>query len=369
MQSTAKRSAYFDHFYDVTEHFAARFDKIGRQMAFKGKTRQDAIAWQKKLRAKLVEILGMDNFERSLLRPKLHGRKNMGSYLREDWTIYTERDVIATFYALVPKDIKKQERRPAVICPHGHGSAGRFSPAGRSDIETVAEAIKQYNYDYAVKLAEQGFVTFAMDARGFGQRRIQDRQNDRQDPTFLLTNSCHNLMIMSYPLGQTITGMWTWDLMRLVDYIETRPQCDPKQIGCAGLSGGGLQTLFLTAMDTRIKAGVVSGYYYGVKDSLIRLASNCDCNCVPNLWKYADLGDVGGLIAPRGLFIETGDKDPLNGAARSMANVYSQVGYTRKVFKAMGAEKQLAHHVFPGEHRWCGEKAVPWLKEQLHLAT
>ena len=92
-------------------------------------------------------------------------------------------------------------------------------------------------------------------------------------------------------------------------------------------------------------------------------AANCDCNCIPNFWKYADLGDIGGLVAPRGLFIETGDKDPLNG---SMANVSSQTGYTRKVYQAFGSGKQIVHHVFPGKHRWCGEKAEPWLKMQLN---
>ncbi|HEY6229507.1 MAG TPA: alpha/beta hydrolase family protein [Verrucomicrobiae bacterium] len=367
MRKKPQFSLYFDRFYDVTEHFARRFDKIGRQMAFVGKTRKDAVVWQKKLRAKLIEILGIDTFERTKPRPQLHGRDDMGAYWREDWTIHTEPDVIATFYALVPKDIKKNARRPAVICPHGHGSAGRFSPAGRSDIKAVAQAIKQYNYDYAVKLAEQGFVAFAMDARGFGQRRIQDKQNDAEDPNLFLSNSCHNLMMMSYSLGQTIPGMWTWDLMRLLDYIETRSECDPKQVGCAGLSGGGLQTLFLAALDRRVKAAVVSGYFYGVKDSLIRLASNCDCNCIPDLWKYADMGDLGGLIAPRGLFIETGDKDPLNGASGRLENVTSQVAYTRKVFKAMGAQNRLEHHVFHGEHRWCGEKAVPWLAQQLDV--
>lgn len=365
MQNEAKVSAFFDHFYDLTEHFARRFDKVGRQLAFRGTTRKEALAWQRKLDAKLREVLGMDTFEKTSPRPKLHSREDMGAYWREDWTIHTEPDVIATFYALVPKGIKRGERRPAVVCPHGHGSGGRFSPAGRTDVPIIAQQVKVYNYDYAVQLAQRGFVTFAMDARGFGQRRIQGKQNDAKDPNLFIASSCHELMIMSYPLGQTITGMWVWDLMRLVDFIQKRPEVDPKRVGCAGLSGGGLQTLYLAALDKRIQAAVVSGYYYGVKDSLIRLASNCDCNCVPDLWKYADMGDVGGLVAPRGLLIETGDKDPLNGKVGSLNNVCSQVGYTRKVYKTLGCGDQLVHHVFPGAHRWCGEKAVPWLEERL----
>jgi len=377
MHRDTHSAPYLSRSYDVTNHFAKRFDTVGRQMAYKGKTRKDAISWQKKLRAKLSELLGMNTFERTKPRAKCHGREDMGSYWREDWTIHTEPDVIAPFYALVPKDIKKGERRPAVICPHGHASGGRKAPAGRTDIPIVAQLIAAYNYDYAVQLTRLGFITFAMDARGFGQRRIQSSnlQMDREDPAHPLDGSCHKLMIMSYPLGQTITGMWTWDLMRLVDYVETRTEINPKHIGCVGLSGGGLQTLYLAALDSRIKASVVSGYFYGVKDSLIRMAAACDCNCVPNLWSYADLGDIGGLIAPRGLLIETGDKDalngaskdPLNGALENLNNVTMQVGYTRKIYKTMDSEEHLVHHVFPGEHRWCGTEALPWLKKQLSL--
>ena len=367
IKKDAAATSYFSHFYDVTEHFAKRFDKVGRQLAFKGRSRQEALAWQKKFTTRLGNVLGMDTFEMTKLRPQLHGKEDRGTHWREDWTIYTEPDVIAPFYALVPKNIKPGEKRAAVICPHGHGSGGRYAPAGRGDLDILTASIKRFNYDYAVKLAERGFITFAMDARGFGQRRIQHQQLDKQDPNLFLNGSCHELMIMGHPLGQTITGMWTWDLMRLVDYLQTRPEIDSKRIGCGGLSGGGLQTLYFAALDKRIQASVVSGYYYGVKDALIRCACHCDCNCVPNLWKYADMGDVGGLIAPRGLLIETGDKDPLNGKSGGMRNVTTQVGYTRRVYKALACRKQLVHHVFCGEHRWCGEQAEPWLEEQLQL--
>ena len=351
----------FPHYYDATEHFAKRFDRLGRQLAFRGRTRAEAIAWQKKFGAKLRDVFGWDTYQPTKPRPQLLGKEDLGSHWREDWIIHTEPDIVATYYALIPKNLQRGERRAAVICPHGHASAGRFSPAGRRDIPVVADRIETYNYDYAVKLAERGFVTFAPDARGFGQRRIQHKQEN--DPWFV-HGSCHELMIMGAPLGQPVAGMWTWDLMRLVDVIAKRPDVDAQRIGCAGLSGGGFQTLYLAALDPRIKAAVVSGYFYGVKDSLIRLAGNCDCNCVPNLWKYGELGDVGGLIAPRPLFIETGDQDNLNGKL-GLANVRSQVNQTRKVYRALGAADNLGHHIFPGAHRWCGEQAIPWLEKHL----
>ena len=79
---------------------------------------------------------------------------------------------------------------------------------------------------------------------------------------------------MAMPLGQTVTGMWTWDLMRLIDHVETRPECDASRIGCAGLSGGGLRTLWLAALDERIRCAVVSGYFYRYRESLLLLWVN-----------------------------------------------------------------------------------------------
>jgi hypothetical protein len=78
------------------------------------------------------------------------------------------------------------------------------------------------------------------------------------------------------------------------------------------------------------------------------------------------MGDLGGLIAPRGLFIETGDEDPLNGRS-GLANVSSQVDLSRRAFAALGAKEQLEHHIFAGPHRWDGTRSGPWLEAQLGL--
>jgi dienelactone hydrolase len=180
----------------------------------------------------------------------------------------------------------------------------------------------------------------------------------------MLGGSCALLNHMAIPLGQTVTGMWTWDLMRLIDYIATRPECDADRIGSAGLSGGGLQTLWLAALDERVKCAVDSGYFYGYKDALLKLNGNCSCNYIPGLWKLADMGDIAALIAPRPFFVETGDADGLNGE-RGIANTSEQVAITRQAYELYGAADRLVQHIFAGEHRWCGEQAIPWLCEML----
>ena len=97
---------------------------------------------------------------------------------------------------------------------------------------------------------------------------------------------------MGLPLGQTVTGMWAWDLHRLIDYVQTRDDCQADRIGCAGLSGGGLQTLWATALNRRIRCAVVSGYMFGYKQSLLDMHTNCSCNFVPHLYEHLDMGDI-----------------------------------------------------------------------------
>jgi dienelactone hydrolase len=244
-----------------------------------------------------------------------------------------------------------------VLAPHGHSSGGKYAPAGRRDIPALVETIEEHNYDYGVQLVRQGLVVLCSDARGFGERREEALQGDGEA---LLSSSCAVLNHMAMPLGQTVTGMWAWDLMRLLDYVATRPECDPNRVGCGGLSGGGLQTLWLAALDDRVRCAVISGYFYGYKDSLLKLNGNCSCNYVPGLWALADMGDLGALIAPRPLLIETGTRDPLNGE-RGVENVTEQVAITAQAYQVFDAQERLAHALFEGEHMWHGAEAVPWM--------
>lgn len=353
-----------DRFYTAEAHLVERFERVGRRLGVRGAPAEELRSWQHELRAAVARCLGMDTFERCPLRVESRGRERLQDHIREDLLLETEPGVWTPFYLLLP--LETGQPRPAVLAPHGHGSAGKFPVAGRRDIPAVAQTIEEHNYDYGLQLARRGFVVFCPDARGHGERREETGELSDTSPQFL-ASTCHQLALKGMPLGQSVAGMWTWDLMRLLDYAQTRPEVDEGRIGCAGLSGGGLQTLFLAALDERVRAAVVSGYFYGVKESLLEMAGNCDCNIVPGLWLYADIGDLGGLIAPRGLFIETGDADPLNGRS-GLENVYSQVELSRRAFRGLGSDGQLEHHVFQGPHRWDGTRAIPWLASQLALS-
>lgn len=345
-------------FFQTEAYLTARFGAVSRQLGFRATTKDEWRLWRAELQATLRHLTGLARMVPAPLAPRTTESVQLDGYTRERVEIDTEPGVTMPFYVLIPDNLKGPG--PVVIAAHGHGSGGKVSPAGCVEVPGVEARVRQYNYDYGVQCVRQGYVVFCPDARGFGERRERVHENDQS----LFTSSCRQLAHMGLPLGLTVTGMWTWDLMRLLDYIETRPETKGAKIGCIGLSGGGLQTLWLAALDERVDCAVVSGYFYGVRDSLLHLSDNCDCNYVPHLWTQADMGDLGALIAPRSLLIEAGRYDPLNGP-RGVDNVLEQYAITQQAYTLLNASDRLEIEIFDGEHVWNGKRTPSWLEQWL----
>ena len=343
--------------FTVHSHLRERFDAVGRSLRFDGKAPEDVAPWQAKARTALSRLIGLDTMQTCDLAPQVTEREDCGDYIRERVVIQVEPGLHMPVYILIPK--AGTPPYPVMLNPHGHGGGGKASVVGSTD-PVYQKAIEHYNYAYGVAFCRAGFVSVCPDARGFGERQEAITAENPLDA------SCRFINNMAIPLGQTVTGMWVWDLQRLIDYVETRSDFDATRLGCAGLSGGGLQTLWLTALDERVKAAVVSGYFYGVKEALLDKHGNCSCNYVPHLWEYADHGDLGALIAPRPLMIQSGDEDPLNGAS-GLENVESQLAIASTVYRMLGAEDNLAHDVFHGPHRWDGTHTIPFMQRVLKL--
>ena len=345
--------------FQTHPHLQKRWSQIGRKLAFSCNLRQETVQWRSKTVRKLKQLTGYNTMQAASLAPSITEEKTFEGYTRQRVEIQTEPGVIMPLYVLVPRDLPGPH--PVVLTPHGHSSGGKLAVAGCREIPEIAKTIVKHNYDYGVQFARAGFVTCCPDARGFGERQEQAARDS------ILKASCQWLNNMALPLGQTVTGMWAWDLHRLIDYVQSREDCISDRIGCAGLSGGGLQTLWASALDTRIRCAVISGYLYGYKESLLDAPfhTNCSCNYVPHLYEYVDMGDIAALISPRPLLVETGTKDPLNGAG-GLANVRPQIRTMRKAYRLLDAKRMLKHDIFEGEHRWHGVNAIPWMK--YHLA-
>jgi len=346
-------------FYTSREHLIKLMTGTPLKLPLKTSGLSEYEQWKKELRDKITRLFGFSVLQSAPLNPQTLESIQMDGYTRVKMTIDTEPDITMPFYVLIPNGLKNGEKRPAVLAPHGHASFGKEAVAGNAVSPEHENNIKYYNYTYGVAAVKEGFITFCPDARGFGERREKYWQEDGH----ILSSSCSYLNSMAMGIGTNVAGMWTWDLMRLIDYAQSRDDIMGDRIGCIGLSGGGLQTLWLSVLDERVKCAVVSGYFYGFNESLQDMM-NCACNYVPHLWEYCDIGEAGALIAPRPLLIETGTLDGLNGAS-NLDNVTPYVNQVRSAYALLGKPENIYHDIFEGEHKWHGVHAIPWIVKHL----
>jgi dienelactone hydrolase len=124
-----------------------------------------------------------------------------------------------------------------------------------------------------------------------------------------------------------------WDDLRTVDYLVTRPEVDPKRIGCVGISMGGYRAIFLSALDERIAAGCIVGFMSTVKPMLrAHIDTHSWVHFLPTLHHHLDWPDVASLAAPRALLVQQCAQDrlfPMEGMKESLdhiAAVYDKAG-------------------------------------------
>jgi len=107
----------------------------------------------------------------------------------------------------------------------------------------------------------------------------------------------------------------------------------------------------------------VSGYLNTFRDSILSLA-HCIDNYVPGILNWCEMYDVGGLIAPRPLFVESGEKDdifPIDASRASFERV-------RKVYAAFDAAGNCEQETFDAAHSFHGVKGLPFVARHLGAA-
>jgi dienelactone hydrolase len=153
-----------------------------------------------------------------------------------------------------------------------------------------------------------------------------------------------------------------WDLQRALDVLIGHPLVDPDRVAAAGLSYGGTCTLFLAALDERVKAAVVSGYLASWGAAHRVPWNMCGSQVMPGQLGAIEHLDLGSLVAPRPLLVESGTQDlifPADAAAETVAGL-------RAVYAHLGAPNDaLVHDVFEGEHRWHGARVPEFLEQWL----
>jgi len=322
------------------------------RMTFAARNRKDALAWQSRLRLKLTELLGGFPSQRSPLKAQTLEVREFPTYKREKFVFESKPGLAVLGYLLTPASA--QPPYAAVVCVPGHGR-------GVDDIVGIDEHGRDrtdkagYQHDFAIQAVEHGMAAVAIEPMAFGCRR-----DARTRAKGLGTSACQPVAGAALLMGQTMIGWRVWDVMRTIDWIETRKELDARRVGCMGISGGGTCTLFSSALEPRIRAALVSGYLNTFRDSILSL-SHCIDNYVPGILNWCEMYDVGGLIAPRPLFVESGEKDDIFPIAASRAS-FARV---RQVYEVLGAAGDCEQETFDAAHSFWGVKGLPFLKRHL----
>jgi dienelactone hydrolase len=242
----------------------------------------------------------------------------------------------------------------AIICSHGHGPYGKEPVAGNKTTPELRDNIDRHHYNYGEEMARRGFLTLCPDLRVFGER------SDGSDP-YPGSDKCNVHFVRGAIMGIYTLTLNIWDMMRCVDYLQTRPEVDPERIGMMGLSQGGTMTTFTTAAEPRIKAADIIGYVNPWAGFGIRRANFCGSQIVPDIYRYLDTHDIAGLIAPRPLLIEMGIHDTCFPIEDTLA------GYrgVERIYQAAGCADRLWSDVHPGEHGFAANKAYAFFEQYL----
>jgi len=334
------------------------YDPDSAKYAFRSTNLEQARSWQDQARAALNELLGFQDEPKVEPDPRLLEKVDKGDYIREKVLIRTGAHVEMPVYILLPKKLPRP--LPVVIALHGHGY-GVKSIVGIREEGSEREKPEGYQKDFAVALCRSGFAVAAPEISCFGERRTgiwSANESSGKRPS----NSCRHTAILASHLGGSVLGLRVLDTKRLVDYLQSRKEMDTCRLGMMGISGGGMLTFYTTALDTRIKACVVSGYFCTFKDSVLAI-KHCDCNYVHGMSRFGEMSDILGLIAPRPMLVEAGSEDsifPIESVKRSVRR-------GRKVYEVFGAADQLETDYFEGGHQISGRRAYDFLMDKLSM--
>ncbi len=127
--------------------------------------------------------------------------------------------------------------------------------------------------------------------------------------------------VSSRATGTELMALELFDNVRCVDYLLSRPDVDPERLGMAGLSGGGSQTLYMGAVDRRLKAlsptCAVTTFRSDLADTTM-----CVCELPHDVLTVGDHGLFLAMAYPRPVLVVNGTNDgifPIAGARAAVA--------------------------------------------------
>jgi dienelactone hydrolase len=324
---------------EAQKHFDAR-----KKLVAALKTPEEIKKRQDELRARFLDAIGPLP-EKTPLNAKVVGTLK-GAGFRVEKVIYESRPnhhVTANLY--VPDG---KGPFPGVLVPCGHSVNGK-----------AAEAYQRV----CILMAQNGLAALCYDPIGQGERL--QLLTDGLKPAIPGSTTEHTQVgIGALLVGSCAANYRIWDGIRSIDYLVSRPEIDPKKIGCTGNSGGGTLTAYLMVLDDRIVCAAPSCYITSLERLFATIGPQDAEQNIPGQVAFGmEHADYLTMRAPRAtlMCVATQDYFDIGGARatfREASQIYGKLGHAERVALFEFDDK----HGFSKPRR---EAAVRWMRRWL----
>ena len=331
---------------DLLAHLNRVIERQPPELQFVARTPEEWRSWRGAALARLPELLTFDRIARYTWQdppPATVSEQVEGDgFSRERVLIPTLDGLWLPCFALIPNS---PPPHPAVLCLHGHGMSKHILAGAPRDAKEK-ELTEKLRGDYAQRFAQAGFLALAPDAAGYGERQEEA--------------GCPELFRTALALGLSLQGIRVWEILRALDYLAARPDVEADRIAAAGLSMGCEHSMYVTALDERVRGAVLSCCVRALLDETV-ISAWCPCLLAPGLFAAMDWPDITALIAPRPVQLQFGDRDyvPIDLAREAHARLQ------RAYELAAAPPGSLEYDEFSGKHEFHFDAALPFIQRCL----
>jgi dienelactone hydrolase len=240
---------------------------------------------------------------RTPLNAVIHGKVDHGEYTVEKVFFESAPGFFVTGNLYRPKNFTG--KAPGVLFAHGHWTDARLSESSEAELRReIADGEERFEQggrsrfqSMCVQLARMGCVVWQWDMLGNSDSQQLSMQLvhgfAKQRPEMNTTENWGLFSPQAEAHLQSIMGLQTWNSIRSLDFLLSLPEVDPDRIAMTGASGGGTQTMLLTAIDPRVTLSFPA--------VMVSTAMQGGCTCENASLLRVDTGNVefAGLFAPK----------------------------------------------------------------------
>ncbi len=321
----------------VQQYFVRRVrqaEQVGKQRMAALKTKADAENYVREVREKIRQSFGPFP-EKTPLKPRITGTVERDQYRIENVIFESRPGFLVTGNLYIPKG--REFPLPGVVGTCGHSSNGKAETAYQS---------------FAQGLARMGYVVLIYDPIGQGER-LQYADEKLKSRIGVGVREHLYAGNQQFLVGEFIGSWRAWDGIRALDYLLTRKEVDPKQVGVTGNSGGGTMTTWLCGVEPRWTMAAPSCFVTTFRRNMENELPADTEQCPPKALALGiDHSDFLAAQAPDPVIILGKEKDYFD--ARGTEEV---LGRLKRLYKLLGAEDEVAlfsgptHHGYTQENR------------------